>query len=405
MSEAKQVEDEKSVGEKRAVADEPQQPKADVDYDPAVEPPPAFRPTKCARTKPAAPATTRQTTLDAEQPKQKRKADDAADESPPPAKRAGPRKTIPDVKQAKRKAADDDNGDDGDPADAETPARKKAAVAPAPNETLQQQLLLDVQQQARPPPPKPQPVAGAAERDPHMFYPDTYDSFDESKLVCEGEPKKAAVGGGYMFFLSYIWPDGMSKSLCAQAPKMFLPSGVREFTDEGKTRTVALASFGRDWEKNEQLVRWRHFTERVEAGIVRIIVAKGLGLPFYTKEEEVRLALTPIVNEAVSEDPNKPGIFPPAMRLSVNTSPNNRSMLVTQMPLPDGTSVYSEVAPASVTRGGTMVPMTQFQWGFRKKKSNPAGYTYSVHCSVYQAVVEQSAGLGSGATSSLKIIL
>lgn len=247
------------------------------------------------------------------------------------------------------------------------------------------------------------------EKDPYMFYPETYASFDTDRLMMDGDPQKSKLGGGMMMFLKYLWPDGVQKNLCAQAPKMFLPGGINEFREEGKTKvnTSCLASLGKEWEANPQMVAFKAFCDQVVRACARLIVNKTMHLPYCPTIEDVIKSFSPICEKSEKEakdDPTKMVQYAPAIKLAVNTAPNNRSMFVSQVMSPDG-PVFVRVPHDKVEKGGTIIPMVNFQWMYRKKINNPAKWSFSVHSSIYQAVVGGASAIGSGMSSRLVVVV
>ena len=272
--------------------------------------------------------------------------------------------------------------------------------------------------------PAAQPSAPSLteERDTHMFYPENYETFDEERLVCDSEPLKPKQGSGMMVFFGYIWPDGVQKPLLAQAPKMFLPGGVMRFEDKNddgavtKIRNVAMCSFGKEWESNPTMVRFRAFCGKIKSACAKLIFKKGLGAPFCTTVEQVEECFSDIVTESQMIDKQTNdiiGLYPPCIKLIVNTAPNNRTLLVSRLP-PDPADPskkrYAQIPLDSVAKGGSIIPMIHAQWVFRAKKkdvrakTNPEFYLFNIHTSIYQAVIE-AGGVGQmGADGKLSIV-
>lgn len=246
------------------------------------------------------------------------------------------------------------------------------------------------------------------QRDPYMFYPENYGQFDTERLMLDGEPQKSKLGGGMMMFLKYMWKDGVQKNLCVQAPKMFLPGGINEFREEGKSKvnTSCLASFGKEWENNPQMVAFKALCAQIVRACARIIMNKQLHLPYCPTLEDVLRSFTPICEKTEKEskdDPSKMITYEPSIKLVVNTSPTNRSMFVTQVMSPEG-PIYVRVPHDKVEKGGTIIPMVNFQWFYRKKFNNPAKWSFSMHASIYQAVVGGASSVGSGMSSRLVVM-
>lgn len=133
---------------------------------------------------------------------------------------------------------------------------------------------------------------------------------------------------------------------------------------------------------------------------------KSLGQPYAPKEEDVRRSFMPIVasaEKASEEEPSKLIIFPPSFKLVINTAPNNRTLLVTKMVSPGGAPVYGEVPHQGVIKGASMIPMINFQWIYRRKRSNPNSWAFSMHASAFQAIVEPPVTMGVPSSSSSKL--
>jgi hypothetical protein len=249
-------------------------------------------------------------------------------------------------------------------------------------------------------------------RKPHMFYPDMYKEFEGSRLIAEGEPQNSKVGGGKMMFISYLWPDGVQRPLYVQAPKMILPGGIMVFQGQGaeKERTTALCSMGKEWEQNPAMVAYRDLTNNITQACVALIMAKQLHLPYCPTAEDVTNSLSPLifVSEKISEeDPSKTIVYPPSVKLAVNTASNNKSMLVTRVVTSNvGTSRYGygQISIGGVAKGSSIIPMQTYNWVYRKKKTQPTGWAFSVRTSIYQAVIEPPNALGSGISDTLAVL-
>lgn len=244
-------------------------------------------------------------------------------------------------------------------------------------------------------------------KDPLKFYVETYDKFDPDCVVAEGDPQTSRVGGGKMLFIKYMdKATGVMRPLMVQSPKVFLPAGIMEYTGEGgKVNANCLCSLGREWESNASMVAFRQLCDKVQAACVRIIMNKQLNLPYCQKEEDVAKAFTPIVSESEKmseDDPAKIVKFPPSFKLCINTGPAKRSLLVTRTVEPDGTCSHDEISHHCVIKGSAMVPMINFVWVYRRKRSNPNGWTFSMNAAVHEAVVEspQAGGPAPTATGS-----
>lgn len=215
-------------------------------------------------------------------------------------------------------------------------------------------------------------------------------------------------------FIKYMDKErGMSFPLCVQGPKMFLPAGIREYQDDGaKMNTSALCSLGREWESNPTMVAFRGLCDKIQAACIRLIMNKSLHLPYCAKEEDLGRAFTPIISIAEKtsdEDPSKLIIYPPSFKLVINTAASNRTLLVTRITTADKETVYGEIPHQGVGKGASMIPMIQFQWVYRRKRTNPNGWAFSMHASAYQAVVEPpctiGGGTGSSSSSHLTVVL
>jgi hypothetical protein len=258
------------------------------------------------------------------------------------------------------------------------------------------------------------------ERDPHMFYPDTYATFDDEKMVNESEPVKSKKGTGMMLFISYIWPDGVQKPLLVQAPKLFLPGGIMKFEDKddsgkvSKVNTVALCSLGKEWESNPQMVAFRDLCNKIKKGAARLCFNKDLGEPFHKDLEAVESRFGDLIIESIMYDKQNPnvevGTYPPSMKLCINTAPNNRSLFVSKLPADPADPTkkrYAQISVDAIGKGSSIVPMVHFQWTFRKKAKNDAKkdcFSFNVHATIYQAVVEVGGQVQIGTDGKLAIV-
>jgi hypothetical protein len=251
----------------------------------------------------------------------------------------------------------------------------------------------------------PKPLPGIHEhRDDCMFYPDTYHLFDPENLFADGDPQTSRMGGGKMIFLGYKYPNGQTRPLCVQAPKLFMPGGIKEFQNrEGgsKIDVNALCSLGKDWQQNPQLVAFKEVCDKIQTAVANIVVAKKQHLPHCRSVEDVLASMAKIVcstEKWTEEDPPRKIEYPPAIKLTVNRTTNNKSLLVARLQSRDGAGPkYGEIQAAGVCKGSSIIPMICFNWVYRKQKSNPTGWSYNIRSSIYQAIVEPVAAFGANA--------
>lgn len=232
-----------------------------------------------------------------------------------------------------------------------------------------------------------------ATKDADKFYPENYDSFDPDCVVADGDPQTSRVGMGKMLYIKYMNRErGVAVPLCVQAPKLFLPAGIKEYMGDGnKVNTNALCSLGREWESNPSMVAFRRICDKIQAACVRLVVNKQLHVPYCQKEEDVSAAFMPIISSSEKEsadDPTKLIVYPPSFKLIINTAANNKTLLVTRAINSEGQTTFGEITHHSVVKGAAMIPMIHFNWIYRRKRSNPNGWSFSVHAAAYQAVVE-----------------
>lgn len=335
-------------------------------------------------------------------------------------------------KQAEQVEVDDQQGEEVQDENAQAPDEGEEAP-PTPSikpRTTSVKLLPKGAAPSAPPAPKKAPVAKRSlkggetqeekrannkapppsipvERDLNMFYPDTYDKMDEQNMMCDGDPIVSKVGGGKMAFIKYMDKErGISHPLCSQAPKMFLPSGISEFQNAtGKVNTNALCSLGKDWESNVEAVSFKNFCDRVKQGCARIIVNKGLHLPYCKTIEDVLANFTDIVfvSEKISEDdPSNVIVFAPSIKLIINTAPNNKTLLVSPTQTPNGT-IMAEIDYKSVQKSSSLTPMITFRWIYRKKDKN--GWTFSVNCAVHQGIIDPPTSSGIQSNGKLAVVI
>lgn len=317
--------------------------------------------------------------------------------------RGGKRKAEPAPvvdKDLPPQADEDDEDDDG-----VSPKTQPKKAAPTPTAALLVRQSVDVGAAIA----ASDVPAITEEKDKYMFYPENYAQFDPERMAMEGEAQKSKVGGGMMMFLKYVFPDGVTKNLCVQGPKMFLPAGIKRFEEDGgsKTAVSALASFGKEWENNPQMVAFKELCAQIVRGCARIAVAKNMAMPYCKNVDEVIAAFAPICEKSQKEskdDPSQIVTFEPAIKLTVNTAPANRTMLVSQVMTPEG-FVYVKIPHDKVEKGGSIIPMINFQWMYRKKMNNPNRWSFSMHASIYQAVVGGATAFGSGESSKLVVMI
>lgn len=338
------------------------------------------------------------------------------DPAPAPVpKRVAPAR-VPDPASRKRPAMPPADEEYAPPAAKRPAATSRTTGAPVPNaEKMKALVAASVKAAAETKAkeeeaskPKLMPAL-TEERDPHMLYPDTYSTFDPDKVVAEGDPQTSKVGGGKMLFISYIYPDGVQKALCVQAPKLFMPGGIKEFKNkEGgeKIDTNALCSLGKDWQQNPQMVAFKDLCDGINLACARLAVTKKMNLPYCKTAEDVLASSAKICFSSEKwteeEEPRKIE-YPPSIKLKVNKSDNDKSLLVSRIATKDGPR-YGEVSSSAVAKGSQIIPMVNFRWLYRKQKQAPAAWGFNVCTSIYQAVIEPPAALGSGASSRLAIV-
>lgn len=326
---------------------------------------------------------------------QKKLAAPEEDEDPPVAPKKSMKRIAPDA---------DEGGED-------TPMPKKPRGAPMPSADRMRALQASAAAMAKPAPAEPKPLPQITEeRDPHMFYPDMYDTFDPERVVAIGDPQTAKVGGGKLLFINYLYPDGVEKALCVQAPKMYMPAGIKDYVSKysNKIDTNALCSLGKDWEKNPQLVGFRALCDKINQACARLVVAKGMHKHYCKTVDDVLACMTKIcfVSEKwTEEDEPRKIVYDPSIKLKVNKADNNRSLIVTRITLKDGTSCYAEITPTSVARGSSIIPMINFQWIFRNQKSAPPAWGFNVSSGIYQAIIEPPSVTCPSTSGHLNVIM
>jgi hypothetical protein len=258
--------------------------------------------------------------------------------------------------------------------------------------------------------PVPRNTGLTSTKDPNMFYPESYDTFDPECLVADGDAQNSRVGGGKILFIKYLSKArGVTHPLCIQAPKVFLPAGISEYPGaDGKFNVSALCSLGREWKSNATMVAFKALCERVQDAIARLILNKNMGEPYCKDVDSARNSIVPftvITEKPDPEDASKLIVFPPSFKLVINTAANNRTLLVTRMADADGTVNYGEISYGMVAKGSAMVPMIHFNWIYRKMRTNPKGWSYSIHGSAHQAVVDAPNSTESMGSKSLSIVI
>jgi hypothetical protein len=312
--------------------------------------------------------------------------------------------TFSGVEQKQPKDADDAKTTAPPPdMDAVQRDAKKSAVAPADGSSTPI------------PAPAPAPRTGIPPvKNPNYLYPDMYSRFKEAGcMVIDGEPIASKMGGGKMVFVKYTNRErGVTHPLAVQAPKLFLPAGILEFTEKdgsvsNKVSINALCSLGREWKSNPIMVDFNNLCEEIKLECARLIFNKQLGMPYYTKLEEVVAAFTPMIvttEKASDDDPSKIVTYPPSIKVVINTATNNKTLLVTRTTKDDKIE-YNQISYHAVTKGSSMIPMIVVNWIYRKKRSMPNGWSFSIHTSAHQAIVEASGTCSDADTASISIIV
>jgi hypothetical protein len=125
----------------------------------------------------------------------------------------------------------------------------------------------------------------------------------------------------------------------------------------------------------------------------------------------VRASFVPPVYETtklVDRGPDQPAeerTFPPSIKITVKPSGEGRSKIVkllcSEKLVIDGVEKlvdkYAEVGYRSVTKGHAMTPVIHYHWVYRKSVSvqrgpgrTMPGFSFSLRCELYQAIVEAS---------------
>lgn len=253
-------------------------------------------------------------------------------------------------------------------------------------------------------------------RHPEMFYPDTYNEFDPECLVCEGEPQKSAMGGGsgnQIIYIKYLNKNlGKTHPLCVQAPKLFMPAGLRKYSADKKTaeepapkggdagtsksapradNVNVLCSLGRDWENNANMVKFKDICDKIERACARLCIEKGSHRPFFNTQNADQLmneAFAHVAAVAIKQSDKNPDeviTFPPSIKLNVKSGAGvSRFWFERQC---NGTVVFDPIPMDMLlnVQKHAIVPMIHFDWIYRRKIDNK--WKYSVHLSIHQGIV------------------
>lgn len=204
---------------------------------------------------------------------------------------------------------------------------------------------------------------------------------------------------------------GVAYPLCVQAPKIFLPAGMKDYHQkDGKINTNALCSLGREWESNPSMVAFRSVCVKIQKACVRLVMNKNLNVPYYQNEEQVYNAFTPIVDapeKPSKDDPTKLIKYPPCFKMIINTNTNKRTLLVCQTSANPhtGEPIYAEISHLEVVAGASAIPMLHFRWIYRRMRSNPNGWTFSINVAAHQAIVQRPSVMNNANTCSLSVVI
>lgn len=264
------------------------------------------------------------------------------------------------------------------------------------------------QAQAQDQPATPKPAL-TEERDPYCFYPDNYRTFDKSKLCFESEGKPQTQNVGILKFVAYLFPDGRTKSLNVQFPKLFMPAGItthkemnQEKTQVTKVTKNLLCSFGKEWADNQDMVNLMWLVKEYREGLAELCFRKGLTAANIHSPADVLANMGDIVVEGKMKDKADPklvvGKYPPSVVFSVNYAGNFKSKFFKVVPAVDPDDKRKRFMPLEqdlVARGSSIVPIGTFQWLFFKTVTigKTEVVSYNTHLVLYVGAVEPSASI------------
>lgn len=258
----------------------------------------------------------------------------------------------------------------------------------------------------------------AVSRDPHCFYPDTYETLDEDMFCSDGDPMKSKDPevAGLICFVSYKWPDGMTGPFRAQYPKLFCPTGAKEYEDkDGKKKKglSIMASLGDNYQNDPEIQKFMKFCDRVRNGLIKLAFNKGMGKPHHPTIESLATKFSHMISAPFKKYQDEDQtvllkIYPPSVKLTINDAANNKSGFYLRMPPspadPLKKSRNVSIPHTGVEKGMSICPVVQVQWIFRKSSKDPATqqpfYLYNAKSAIFQAVVYPSQSFGSGASAS-----
>jgi hypothetical protein len=109
-------------------------------------------------------------------------------------------------------------------------------------------------------------------KDSHIIYPKNYRDFDPKNIVFSEKICKA--GGGQVIFLSYIYPDSMTRPLLLHTPRDMYSPRRTSFRDEKKDKLTMLLSLGHEWEANEQKREFKQICEAIVQRCAEVTLEK-----------------------------------------------------------------------------------------------------------------------------------
>jgi hypothetical protein len=246
--------------------------------------------------------------------------------------------------------------------------------------------------------------------------------------VASREPQASSKGGGKLLYFKYMFDDGTIGPLLVQAPKMYLPGGVREDIkgdDEDapvgpaiahaekseRTDVSTLGSMGRECANNPAMVSFRELCDKIQLAAAKLVLSKGLHVPYCKTTDDVLANMSRLVFESQkwSEEESRMIVYPPSIKLRLNTNFNNKTVLTTPITLPDGTESFAYITHRDIRKGMEITCIVSFNWVYRrikKNQTNPTAdaWSYNISCSILQAVIENGRSGGGGDMATRLII-
>lgn len=189
-------------------------------------------------------------------------------------------------------------------------------------------------------------------------------------------------GGGKLMLLGL---QNGSK-LMAITPEMELPCWFPIWHPQNVPVNV-LCSLGRFWASDVKLSAFRHFMDDIQQQCIKLIKEAQLHRPYHIKDETLEESFTPIIEEREGFSINSDTVskFPPSIRFNIPDMDNSSTNIIAMSD--EGKLVPLDIGSDNRLFKNTIQARIRLDWVYRKKRSNPQGWRFSVRWTIVQAIV------------------